>query len=215
MQKTSAIVLAGGHSLRMGTNKASLKLDGKNTMVERVISAVQPITNEVLLVSDAEMALPPWVRHVKDAPLGHGCLRGLYSGLSAALGDYCLVVACDLPFLNRELLRYMLDYPHNHDALVPRLTHPQRGYELHPLHAVYSKRCLEAIVHTFTIGQDAIHDIYPHIKIHYLEEKEINTFDPQHLSFFNLNTPTDLARAREIMRSDLVHSNKLPALAIS
>jgi molybdopterin-guanine dinucleotide biosynthesis protein A len=104
----SAVVLAGGRSTRLGLDKTKLRLDNVHTLIETVVSQMRHLSSDVIVVSDTVTELAGEVRCVKDVKLGTGCLRGLYTGLTNARQDYCLVVACDMPFLNTELLRYML-----------------------------------------------------------------------------------------------------------
>ena len=77
------------------------------------------------------------VRLVPDERVGEGALMGLLFGAEGALYPHALVVACDMPFLNLSVLRYMVSIAEGHDVVVPRI-----GGWLEPLHAVYGKTCL-------------------------------------------------------------------------
>ena len=198
----TAIVLAGGHSSRLGMDKARLKLGGVRTLLESVVGLVKCLSTDVIVVSDAVTEVAE-ARCVRDAIPDVGSLGGLYSGLLAACFPYCLVVACDMPFLNSQLLCYMAERPRNYDVLVPRLGGGVLGYELHPLHAIYAKRCLPAIEQVLTSGSRAIHDIYPMVRTVYLDEEEIVGLDRDGLSFFNINTPQDLAQAEVLCQDRL------------
>jgi molybdenum cofactor guanylyltransferase len=104
------------------------------------------------------------------------------------------VVACDMPFLSRPLLRYQLLLARDYDAVVPRV-----GEFLEPLHAVYSQACLEParalIDHS---PHRRVVDILDLVRVRYLEEQEIRMLDPLGLTFMNVNTPEDLARVRRL-----------------
>ena len=198
-QEITAIVLAGGQSSRLGSDKTKLKLDGARTLLDNAVDRMRRLSADVVAVSDTVTEVVG-ARCIKDILPGGGLLCGLYSGLLAAHFPYCLVVACDMPFLNHRLLSYMVDYPRNFDVLVPRLGDRSFGIELHPLHAIYSKQCLPVIKKTFDTGSRAIRDIYPMVKTVYLERGDIAPFDCEGLSFFNINTPQDMMRAKALLK---------------
>ncbi|MBN1890886.1 MAG: molybdenum cofactor guanylyltransferase [Thermoflexales bacterium] len=194
----SVIILAGGESRRMGRDKTQLKL-GQQTLLERSVTAMAALTDDVIVVANAPSRngapspLPRPARLVSDEIPGHGALSGLHAGLRAAKHAYALAVACDMPFLNPRLLRYMIVISPGYDAIVP---HWQGESE--PLHAVYAKSCLPAIE---TLLQDEgrrVVAFYPNVNVRYLGHVEIALFDPQGLSFFNINSPEDWERARAI-----------------
>src|SRR5919108_2948434 len=108
MEPTAGIILAGGQSRRMGQDKALMALRGR-TLIQRVMDALAPICDELILVTNtpdpyAHLAL----RMIPDAFPGAGSLGGLYSGLAAMIAEQAIAVACDMPFLNSELLRYLV-----------------------------------------------------------------------------------------------------------
>ena len=131
-------------SRRLGRNKAVEEIGGER-LIERVINRLSRVASETVVVvaeeSRAEgLDLPDGVRTAADIYPGHGSLGGIFTGLSAARGDYGIVVACDMPFLNTGLLQFMVDLAPDFDVVVPRLDgRPE------PLHAIYSKSCLEPI----------------------------------------------------------------------
>jgi molybdopterin-guanine dinucleotide biosynthesis protein A len=120
-----------------------------------------------------------------------GPLGGIYTALSAASHPHVLVVACDMPWLNRPLLEYMTELRHTADVVVPRWDKfPE------PLHAVYSKACLEPIREKLEAEMFKITAFYGRVKVRFVERAEIERFDPDGRSFVNVNTPDELA-ARE------------------
>ncbi|MFQ6057398.1 MAG: molybdenum cofactor guanylyltransferase [Anaerolineae bacterium] len=192
----SGIVLAGGESRRMGTDKALLKLGGY-TLIENVIARVSRVSQEVIVVANAlENYRNLGVKLVRDVFPGKGSLGGIYSGLLAANHFHSLVVACDMPFLNLDLLRYMIVLAPNYDVVIPCL---DRGYK-EALHAIYSKNCLVPIENQLRRNHLKIIDFLDHVSVYYVEQEEIDLFDPQHLSFFNINTPADMERAKDVMK---------------
>ena len=193
MLAISSVILAGGTSRRMGTSKALLKV-GDRPIIERVIEKVSLVGKEIILVTNkpdeyAHLSHPM----VPDAYPGKGPLGGIYSGLKAASNPYALVVACDMPFLNAPLLRYMTLLSPGHDVVVPRL---EAGIE--PLHAIYSKACLPAMETLLQQNHLRIISFYSQVRVRYVEQQEIEILDPQLFSLFNVNSLDDLQRAREM-----------------
>jgi molybdopterin-guanine dinucleotide biosynthesis protein A len=190
----SCIVLAGGESKRMGAaDKAFLRI-GDQTLVEAVVEKMARIGDEVIIVTNSPQAYGHLeARLVGDVYPGTGALGGIYSGLRAACSDYGLVVACDMPFLDLRLLRYMILLAPGHDVVIPRV-----GGLTEPLHAIYSKECLQPMERLLSAGRLKIIEFFPEVRVRYVEEHEVKLFDPQCLSFFNINTPADLERARSL-----------------
>jgi molybdopterin-guanine dinucleotide biosynthesis protein A len=198
LPEVTAIILAGGRSSRLGLDKTELRLGGGETILESVVRKLKPLSSEVLIVSSRSLLPPPGVRMVPDIEIGKGSLRGIYSGLKAAGTEHSLVVACDMPFLNVPLLGYMLGKPRDYDVLVRRVESADGHMMVESLHAVYSRRCIPAIEALARSGSATIREFYPEVLTRYLDQNEIDALDPQHLSFFNINTPEDLAFARSI-----------------
>ena len=189
----SGLILAGGKSRRMGANKAFLEVGGR-PIIERVIEQVALVSQEILLLTNtpdeyAHLGYPT----VPDVYPGQGSLIGIYSGLKAASHPVGLVVACDMPFLDASLLRYMISLAPGHDVVVPRT---EQGVE--PLHALYSKTCLPAMEGLLQRDTLKVIAFYSQVRVRYVEQAEIETLDPQHLSFFNVNSPADLQWARRM-----------------
>ena len=193
----TGIILAGGRSRRLGRDKAVEPFDGQ-PLIRRVIERVTPLTDEiVVVVADAArghaLGLDADHRVAVDIYPDGGSLGGIFSGLSAAANDWGLVVACDMPFLNRQLLEYMLAQRADYDAVVP-----QPGAFPEPTHALYSRACLPHIEARLQANDLKISGFFDDVRVRYLEEGEVRQFDPQLLSFFNVNSPEDLARAHAL-----------------
>ncbi len=197
---TTSIVLAGGKSARLGKDK-TVELIGGASLLQRVLSRLATFSTEIILVmaqgqAKPPHALPPETRVIEDVFPGAGSLGGIYAGLTASSSFYNLLVACDMPFLNVSLLQYLLELSPSGDAVIPRV-----GGYLEPLHAVYSKNCLTPIRHLLEQGNHKIINFFPQLKVRYVEEEEVNRFDPEHLSFLNINTQQDLDKARRLVLS--------------
>ena len=201
----SCIVLAGGRGLRLGRNKVAVTV-GNRSLLQWVISRLTFFNSDIIIVT-AKKEPPtqdidyPKLRIVSDVYPGKGSLGGIYTGLVASDSFYNLVVACDTPFLNQALLRYMVQVSANFDLVVPRL-----GDKVEPLHAVYSKGCSAPIEYLLKQDNLKIIELFNLVKVRYVEVEEIDRFDPNHLSFFNVNTEADLKTAMELSkREDTIH----------
>ncbi|HEY81844.1 MAG TPA: molybdenum cofactor guanylyltransferase [Dehalococcoidia bacterium] len=197
--ETSCIVLAGGKSSRLGYDKVRQTFGGRS-LLEQVISRLSWLGSDIIIVtnageSTAKLVDHPKLRTVADIHPGKGPLGGIYTGLATSTSFYNLVVASDMPFLNQALLRYMMQLSADFDIVVPRV-----GDLVEPLHAIYTKRCLEPIENMLKQSNLKISQLFPLVKTRYVEASEIERFDPRHLSFFNINTKADLERARELAR---------------
>jgi len=203
----SCIVLAGGKGLRLGRGKA-LETVGDRSLLQRVVSNLSLFNCDVIIVTAREQPLfqsidYPKLRIVTDTYPGKGALGGIYTGLAASHSFSNLVVACDMPFLNYDLLHYMIQLSPSFDLVVPRL-----GNMVEPLHAIYSKSCLVSIEYLLKQGSLSVTELFTLVRVRYVEAEEIDRFDPKHLSFFNINTEADLNMAREIVKDCLTTLNK-------
>jgi molybdopterin-guanine dinucleotide biosynthesis protein A len=194
-ESISGIVLAGGKSSRMGWDKTQIRLESGLSLVEQAVSRLAEVADEVIVVTAGARGDLPNVRWASDLHEGAGPLGGIYTGLLACAWSHALVVACDMPFLSGDLLRYMVSLPRDYDVLLPSLS---RGVE--PLHAVYGKACLEPARALLEAGRYSILDLYGLVRTKYLSEDEVSRHDPEGRSFFNINTPDQLRQARHMSR---------------
>ena len=203
----NCIVLVGGKSLRLGRNKVAVTV-GNRSLLQWVISRLAFFNSDIIMVTAKEQSIPrfidyPKLKVVSDIYPGKGSLGGIYTGLVASDSFYNLVVACDMPFLNQALLRYMIEIADNFDLVIPRL-----GNTIEPLHAVYSKSCLAPIEYLLKQDDLQILKFFHSVKVRYVEADEIDRFDPEHLSFFNINTEADLKTAMELSEREDVTCDK-------
>jgi molybdopterin-guanine dinucleotide biosynthesis protein A len=206
MLTVSTIILAGGKAKRFGQNKATVLLMGKS-LLEWVIKRVEPVSDEILIVSgEPVFAFQDLkIRVVPDLFPNLGPLGGLYSGLNFSRNEMTFAFGCDMPFLNLQLLRYMLQISSGFDAVVPRIFG-----QIQPLHSLYSRRCLPALKNDLEHGLLKLTLTLERLNLRYLEEKEARKFDPQLLSFFNINSPVDLEKALILgKRAKISESNEL------
>lgn len=175
----------------MGRSKALESICGKS-LIQRVIERLKPIGSQIIVVTSEDyfdLAVDPGAETRVDIYPGKGPLGGIYTGLVASESLASLVVACDMPFLNIELIRYMIRLSPGFDAIVPRLE------RVEPLHAVYSKSLLDAMRSCIEHNQLGVSRFLNTVHTRYVEQAECRRFDPQLLSFFNINSQEDLDHA--------------------
>lgn len=181
-------VLAGGASRRMGRDKALIPIEGI-PLIERVLAALDGLGAESILIANsddyAHLGWPVWA----DVRPGLGALGGIYSALTHAAHPHVLVVACDMPWLQRPLLRHLISLRHTADAIVPQWEDLPE-----PLHAVYARSCQSAIEEQLAIGNLKVTGFFADVAVRYVPRAEIARFDPDGRSFTNLNTPEDLEK---------------------
>ena len=182
--------MAGGQSSRMGTDKSFVLFDGR-PMIETVIAAVDGLGDETLLITNKpdeykQFGLPM----VGDLYPDHGPLGGIFTAVHVASNPHTLVVACDMPWLNRALLEQMITLRQTADVVVPRW---EKFPE--PLHAIYSKACLESIEANLKEKRLKITGFFGQVAVRFVERAEIEQFDRNGRSFANINSPEDLEEA--------------------
>lgn len=188
----TGIILSGGKSLRMGQNKAFIPIEGL-PIIERTHTLFKKLFNEIIIVTNQkELFLDLDARICSDLIPDRGALGGLYTGLYFSSSSYSFCVASDMPFLNESLIRYLLQWREGYDVIVPKT---RDG--LQPLHALYSKNCLEAVEKIIQHQKYRIIDFYPTVSVKVVEEKEFFTLDPLRESFLNINTREELISVRK------------------
>ena len=191
--KVTAIILAGGKNLRLGKSKALVTI-GSKSLIECVIERLTPLANRILVVTSQGRTNLPVAGKAEiliDRYPDKGPLGGIYTGLVASQSSHSIAVACDMPFLNTELLRYMIELSPGFDAVVPCL---EEGMA-EPLHAVYARSCLDSMKTRLENHQLGVYSFLNAMHVRYVEQAECQRFDPQLLSFFNINYQSDLERA--------------------
>jgi molybdopterin-guanine dinucleotide biosynthesis protein A len=192
----TSIILAGGRSSRLGRNKSLQTVAGK-TLIQWAINRLAILSTEIIVATARGEEIPYSsnisLKTVADIHPGKGPLAGIYSGLIASSSPRAIVVSCDTPFLSVGLLEYMTQTCPGFDIVVPRIQE-----KIEPLCAVYSKSCAAPIRKLLKQNELKIIELYPMVTVRYIEEAEIDRFDPEHLSFFNINSQSDLDRARQL-----------------
>jgi len=199
--KVGAILLAGGESSRLGVDKAWLKIEGE-TLLQRAVSNLDFLESEIVIVTAGGRPLPEVkstskLKEVEDVAFGRGPLRGIYTGLTYSTCQYNFTSACDMPLVNKNLVKHMIDQALGYDIVIPQL-----GEYYEPLHAVYSRSCLETIEDLLTNGELKIDKMLARLKVNYVQQEEVDRFDPRHLSFFNINRPADVEEAAALLKGE-------------
>jgi len=188
---------AGGKSSRMGTDKAFVQLDGK-PLIQHVIDRTVDLGQaETILITNrpadyAHLGLPMFA----DVHPDKGSLGGIYTALTCADNPFVLVLACDMPFVNPALLKFMLSkITDDVDIVVPRVDGYPQG-----LHAIYRKTCLDPIKAQLDMNRLKVIRFYEEMRVCYLDEDDYNEYDADGQSFANVNTPDELEDARKQLK---------------
>jgi molybdopterin-guanine dinucleotide biosynthesis protein A len=183
----SGIILSGGRSSRMGKNKAFIEIDGV-PIIQRIYKLFKTLFSEIVIVTnEMELFQNFEVKIHRDLIPDQGVLGGLYTGIFCSSFPHAFCVACDMPFLKGPVIRYLIEKIEDYDVVVPRT---KDG--LQPLHAIYSRNCLDPIRKIIEQKQFKIIDFYPMVKVNIVEENEFRSLDPARESFLNVNTPEEL-----------------------
>jgi molybdopterin-guanine dinucleotide biosynthesis protein A len=188
-------ILAGGESRRMGQNKAFIQVDGI-CLFDYVYDTCRELFSEIIIVTNQPQQFCEYqARIVIDELRGASSLGGLYTGLTKAGNYHTFCVACDMPFLKPELVSYLVERRLNYDIVMP-IT--KKGLE--PLHALYSKRCIEPIKKLLDRGEFKISKLLSMVDVWYCQEEELKKIDPALASFTNVNTKKDLLEIQRILK---------------
>ena len=196
VDRATGAVMAGGKSRRLGQDKALLAINGQ-TLLGRALATLAKVTAEQLVIGppDRERHAGSVTVRADEYP-DSGPLGGIYTALGAASFGHVLVVACDMPFLSAELLRYLLSLRNKFDVVLPRVD--GRGEQLH---AVYAASCLLPMRRQLDAGDFKIDRVFSHIRVRMVEEDELRRYDPELSSFRNVNTPEDWLQAQALLSS--------------
>lgn len=204
----TCVILAGGKSRRMGVDKRFLEVGGQ-PMLTRAISVCEALFDNILIVTATqERLIETQHRVVHDIIRDCAVLGGIYTGLSYASLDDVFVVACDMPWLQPELVKFLVERVQefataDYDVIIPKLPSG-----LQPTHAVYSKRCLPFLKKMLDSHNLKVQELCEdtNISVRYVSTQEIEKFDPHALAFANVNTPEDLQQARQV--ANFNHSSR-------
>jgi molybdopterin-guanine dinucleotide biosynthesis protein A len=190
--KAAAIILSGGKSSRMGTNKALLKINEK-TNIERISDRLKPLFDDIILVTnDLEQYEFLGLKIVSDQFPGMGPLAGVHAGLKASEYETNFIVACDMPFVSGELAQALVDKSSDYDAVIPVINGKQQ-----PLFAVFQKRAAIEVEQCIKQERLRMKHLLDRLNVLYVTEKdlEINSSLDLERVFFNMNHPNEYEEA--------------------
>ncbi|MEM2118534.1 MAG: molybdenum cofactor guanylyltransferase [Candidatus Bathyarchaeia archaeon] len=204
MLKSSAVILAGGYSTRLGADKGLLLLSNK-PLIRHVLDSVSSIVDEKIVVvsskkqaSDYMNILDGETKICVDQENRQTPLNGALTGFENAQGVYSLLLACDTPFVSRNVLAFLLDLAPKKTAVIPRWPNCQ----IEPLHAVYhTQLAREAAKNALNNREMNMQAMVNRLRnVRYVSTLVIEQIDPQLVTFFNINTPLDLKKAELIVK---------------
>jgi molybdopterin-guanine dinucleotide biosynthesis protein A len=185
-----AVILAGGENRRMPLVKAFLQIDGRS-IIEASVELLKGIFDRVIIsTNDPEIYFYLGVLLVGDIMEERGPMTGILSALSLPGVAEVFVTACDMPFINGILTRYMMDrWESGREALIPVFDgKPQ------PLFGIYSGKNAGAMEESIRKGDRGLIDFLEGRNVLYIEEKEVRNIDAEGRSFVNINTIDDVKR---------------------
>jgi len=195
MLDVEGFILVGGASSRMGEEKSRLTFDGP-TGVARIADSLLPLTDKVRIVG-SRLEEQRLLANVPDLHPQWGPLGGIHAALTACKTDWCIVVACDLPFVTTELFERLLTLREKSEAVVP----VQSDARPQPLCGVYKIRpCLNATERSIARDEHSPRALLDKVRARYVKFDEISDLSDSEHFFFNVNTPENYAEAQQIAR---------------
>ena len=194
----TGVILSGGLANRYdGIEKALLRVGG-DRILDRLYEIYRELFDEIILVTNNPEKFLEWdLLIVSDLFPIRSSLTGIHAGLFYMTNPYAFISACDTPFLKKEMIETIIGKIDTQiDIVMPETA---AGFE--PLCAAYSKRCLEAAQNHLEREKLKITRTFRKSRIKTISEKALRKIDPELVSFFNINTPDDLKRAEEMVKS--------------
>ncbi len=196
----TGVILAGGENTRMPVLKSFIEVGGQK-IIERNIKVTKQLFKEVFIVTNH----PEYYSYLGAQLLGdvydvRGPVTGIFTALLNSSSNWVFISACDMPFLNKELIGYMSLKRDNMDAVIPESPLPPfskgglMGDYTEPLFAFYSKRLLGAMEKAVLTGRKSLRDFLRNKRVQYITIEEIRKIDTHAASFANLNSPEDIER---------------------
>lgn len=194
MADLTAFVLAGGHSSRMGSDKAFVELEGK-PLLTRMLALASAVALEVRIVG-SKSKFGDYGRVIEDEFPDHGPLAGIHAALRSSSTDLNLILAVDMPFLEMDFLRYLAEQAAAKQSAVVTLPRAQGNWQT--LCAVYRKPFLPIAEDALREGKNKIDPLFSKVEVRAIEEAELRKQNFSPAMFRNLNTPEELQQASKI-----------------
>lgn len=197
--KIGAIILSGGKSSRMGTNKALLTINEK-TNIERITNQLKERFQDIILVTnEPDVYSFLNIKVTTDRYPGKGPLAGLHAGLLASENDVNLIVACDMPFVSSEFAEHLVKEIGEYDAVVSVINGKQ-----HPLFSVFKRNVVRKIEECLKTDRLRMKDLLNEMNVYYMTEGNFQNYSTEKLEriFFNMNSPTEYEEAKKWALTD-------------
>ncbi|HLA49565.1 MAG TPA: molybdenum cofactor guanylyltransferase [Thermodesulfovibrionia bacterium] len=207
IKNCTGIILAGGENKRMPVLKAFIKINGEK-IIERNLKIMRQLFKEIFIVTNQ----PELYLYLKTHLLGdvydiRGPMTGIFTSLLNSSNNWVFISACDMPFINGELIKYMASKRDDYDAVVPKsplrpllvkvmTRRGRRGDYIEPLFAFYSKQLMPSMEKAIFSNKTGIKDFLKDKKVKYISAEEIRDIDAKAMSFINLNTLKDMERVQ-------------------
>lgn len=198
----TAVILAGGNSKRMGFDKQFMDIGSKN-ITEYLIDELKEIFPHIVVVTNKPQAYKRAdIQITEDIYKGFGPLGGIHAGLMKSQSKYSYIVACDMPYINKDYIKYMVkrleEAEYSAEAVITRY-----GDWIEPFNAIYSKDLLPRIEAGIFAEKRKISGLLKMAKVMYIEEEDARRFSPDWNMFMNLNTEKDLMIYRAMKQEDM------------
>jgi len=191
----SGIILAGGLNSRFsGANKAFIQI-GNKRILDNIYDVFRELFEEIILVTNDPLKYLGWdLKIVTDIYTARSSLTGIHAGLFYATNSHSFITACDTPFLKKELIETIICAVESQTDIII----PETSAGIEPLCAVYSKRCLKQIENQLDKQEYKIQNFFNKVRVRKLSDNELRANDPELTSFFNVNNPSSLEKAKKI-----------------
>lgn len=190
---TCGVILSGGKSSRMGTNKSLLTIENK-PVIEWIADELKTCTDRVVLITNEQKQYDfLQLETYGDRYMDKGPLAGLESALYHVDADQFVVAACDTPLVNRQVYNFLLEQLGDYDATVPVF-----GQQLHPLAGIYKKSAMPIIQHQLNKNNLKVRGFFEHIEVNYIKEFSHIPASTVKNHFFNMNNPAQYEEAKRL-----------------
>lgn len=191
------VILAGGANSRMGKNKALLEINDQK-IIEIMVQKLGKIFKKPIYIVTNQQEVYGFLKEVYFVAdlvntTKKNSLVGLYSGLTQIPTNRGFFLPCDMPFINEDLINYLISQSKDYDVVVPKI-----GKHYQPLHGIYHKSCLIAMKKMIDREHYKIIDFFPEVRLLTIDQETVHRFDPEEFSFYNINKKEDYERAKLI-----------------
>ncbi|MCD6107403.1 MAG: molybdenum cofactor guanylyltransferase [Caldisericaceae bacterium] len=188
------VILIGGKGKRLGKDKVFLSFEN-TLLLERTYRLFkESFKEEPLFIGRGVLPYP--YKIIPDSIPGIGPIGGLFTALTYTNKDFIFLAACDMPFINKNLLSYMKNMLNtNVDIYIPYFDNGM----IEPLFAFYNRRLISLVKEQIKIEDYKLRSLLNTASVQFLSESEIESIDPDFLTFFNVNTKSDFEKAQELL----------------